>query len=111
MPKTKIPILEMKMRLNQKVEENKPALELNFLSKYKWAGLDFEVEYLTEPYCTCRQTQTHKHLSIPEELDDFKGRAGLMLPHSSITSLWTSILYLSCRPPQGTQRTDQVLLS
>ena len=34
---------------NQKFEENKPALELNFLSKTNWADPDFEVEYLTEP--------------------------------------------------------------
>ena len=36
---------------NKKVEENKPALELNFTLKYKWAGHNFDVEYLTEPYC------------------------------------------------------------
>ena len=34
---------QQKERSNQKVEENKPALELNFLSKFKWAGLDFEI--------------------------------------------------------------------
>ena len=31
-------ILQLKMRPNQKVEESKPALELNFTLKYKWAG-------------------------------------------------------------------------
>ena len=34
---------QQKERSNQKVKENKPALELNFLSKFKWAGLDFEI--------------------------------------------------------------------
>ena len=38
------------MRSNQKVEKNKPALKLNFLSKTNWAGLDFEVENHDEPY-------------------------------------------------------------
>ena len=33
---------QQKERSNQKIEENKPALKLNFLSKSKWAGLDFE---------------------------------------------------------------------
>ena len=47
--KTKSAQGQQKERSNQKVEENKRALELNFLSKSKWAGLDFEVEYLTEP--------------------------------------------------------------
>ena len=47
--KTKSAQGQQKERSNQKVEENKPALELNFPSKSKWAGLDFEVEYLTEP--------------------------------------------------------------
>ena len=39
------------MRPNQKVEENKPASELDFTLKYKWPGHYFDVEYLTEPYC------------------------------------------------------------
>ena len=30
-------------RSNQKIEENKPALELNFLPKSKWSGVDFEI--------------------------------------------------------------------
>ena len=47
--KTKSAVLHPKMRSNQKVEENKPALKLNFLSKTNWAGLDFEVENLDEP--------------------------------------------------------------
>ena len=42
------------MRPNQKVEENKPALELNFTLKYKWAGHNFDIEYLTEPYRSIR---------------------------------------------------------
>ena len=32
--KSKSPILEMKMRSNQKVEENKPALKFNFTQEY-----------------------------------------------------------------------------
>ena len=48
--KTKSAQGQQKERSNQKVEENEPALELNVLYKYKWAGLDFEVGYLTEPY-------------------------------------------------------------
>ena len=32
---------QQKERSNQKVEENKPALKLNFLFKTSWAGLDF----------------------------------------------------------------------
>ena len=48
--KTKSAVLHPKMRSNKKVEENKPALKSNFLSKFKWAGFDFEVGYLTEPY-------------------------------------------------------------
>ena len=40
--KTKSAQGQQKERSNQKVEENKPALKLNFLSKSKWAGLDFE---------------------------------------------------------------------
>ena len=47
--KTKSAQGQQKERSNQKIEENKPALELNFLSKSKWSGLYFEVEYLTEP--------------------------------------------------------------
>ena len=39
------------MRPNQKVEENKPASELDFTLKYKWPGHYFDVEYLTEPSC------------------------------------------------------------
>ena len=42
------------MRSNKKVEENKSALELNFLSKTDWADPDFEVENLTKPYWTCK---------------------------------------------------------
>ena len=40
--KTKSAQGQQKERSNQKVEENKPALKLNFLSKSKWSGLDFE---------------------------------------------------------------------
>ena len=47
--KTKSAQGQLKERSNQKVGENKPALKQNFLSKNKWMGLDFEVEYLTEP--------------------------------------------------------------
>ena len=47
--KTKSAQGQLKTRSNQKVEENKPALKLNFLSKTNWADPDFEVEYLTEP--------------------------------------------------------------
>ena len=49
--KTKSAQGQRKERSNRKVEENKPALKLNFLPKSKWSGLDFEVGFLTEPYC------------------------------------------------------------
>ena len=47
--KTKSAQGQRKERLNKKVEENKPALKLNFLSKSKRAGLDFEIKYIIEP--------------------------------------------------------------
>ena len=34
---------QQKERSNKKVEENKPAIKSNFLSKYKWTGHDFEI--------------------------------------------------------------------
>ena len=37
--KTKSAQGQRKERSTQKIEENKPALELNFLSKSKWIGL------------------------------------------------------------------------
>ena len=40
------------MRSNQKVEENKLGLELNFTLESKLAGLNFDFDYLTEPYWT-----------------------------------------------------------
>ena len=33
---------------NQKVEENKLGLKLNFTLESKWAGLNFDFDYLTE---------------------------------------------------------------
>ena len=52
--KTKGAVLQLKMHPNQKIEENKSALELNFTLKYKWAGHNFEFGGLkgniTEPY-------------------------------------------------------------
>ena len=41
------------MQPNKKVEENIPALELDFTLKYKWAAHNFDVEYLTKPYPSC----------------------------------------------------------
>ena len=45
---------QLKTRPNQKVEENKPALESNVTLKYKWAGHNFWFGGLegknTEPY-------------------------------------------------------------
>ena len=41
--KTKSAQGQRKERSNKKVEENKPALKLNFLSNSKWAGFDFEI--------------------------------------------------------------------
>ena len=55
------------MRSNQKVEENKPALELNFLSNTNCAGLDFEFENLDEPYSTpsfSLMQRTVKHCTV-----------------------------------------------
>ena len=40
--------IQLKMRPNQNVEENKSALELNFTLQYN----NFDFEYLTEPYCS-----------------------------------------------------------
>ena len=51
--KTKSAQGQLQTRSNQKVEENKPALELNFTLKYKWAGHNFDIEYLIEPYAGC----------------------------------------------------------
>ena len=35
---------------NKKIEENKSGLEFNFLLKSKWASLNFDFLFLTEPY-------------------------------------------------------------
>ena len=40
---------QQKERSNQKAENNKTAFKLNFLSKSKWTGFNFEVEHLTVP--------------------------------------------------------------
>ena len=47
--KTKSAQGQQKERSNQKVEENKPALKLNIMLKTKCVGLNFGIEYLTEP--------------------------------------------------------------
>ena len=38
------------MRSNQKVEENKLGLKLNFTLESKWAGINLDFDYLTELY-------------------------------------------------------------
>ena len=51
--RNKSAVLQLKMHPNQKIEENKSALELNFTLKYQWAGHNFEFGSLqgniTEP--------------------------------------------------------------
>ena len=37
------------MRSNQKVEENKLGLKLNFTLEAKLAGINFDFDYVTEP--------------------------------------------------------------
>ena len=41
--KTKSVQGQQKERSNKKVEEDKPVLKSNFLSKYKWEGIDFKI--------------------------------------------------------------------
>ena len=39
----------------KKIEENKSVLELNFTLKSKWAGHNFDFEYLTKPYYAAKK--------------------------------------------------------
>ena len=49
-PKTKSAYGQLKMRSNQRVEENKLGLKLNFTLESKWAGINLDFDYLTELY-------------------------------------------------------------
>ena len=50
--KTKMAFLQQKECPNKKIEENPKVLELNFLSNYNCASLNFDFWFFTEPYCT-----------------------------------------------------------